>query len=117
MQIKYDYFIASFISFSIHAVVALYLIGFFYSEKQLRPVLSQPVSVNLIFEEEVKKLAKTITPVIKKVITQTPIETIVENKIQFTPEIQSTNINSLILEDQLIAFNLLQRYNLQILTL
>lgn len=105
MQIKYDYFIASFISFSIHAVVALYLIGFFYSEKQLRPVLSQPVSVNLIFEEEVKKLAKTITPVIKKVITQTPIETIVENKIQFTPEIQSTNINSLILEDQLIAKN------------
>ena len=105
MQIKSDYFIASFFSFSIHAFVALYLIGFFYSEKELRPVLSKPVSVNLIFEEEVKKLAKTIAPTVRKVVSQTPIEVIVENKILFNPEIKSSNINSLIQEDQLIAKN------------
>jgi colicin import membrane protein len=105
MQIKSNYFIASFISFLIHAAAILYLVGFFYSEKQLRPVLSKPVSVNLIFKEEVKKLAKTITPIVKKAIPQVSIEKIKENKIQFTPEIKSSSISSLMQEDQLLAKN------------
>jgi biopolymer transport protein TolR len=47
MQIKSDYFSASFISFAIHATIILYLTDFFYFEKQQRPVLSKPVNVNL----------------------------------------------------------------------
>ena len=54
MQIKSDYFTASFISFLIHAMIILYLTDFFYFEKQQRPVLSKPVNVNLLFKEEVK---------------------------------------------------------------
>ena len=49
MQIKSDYFSASFISFVIHATIILYLTDFFYFEKQQRPVLSKPVNVNLLF--------------------------------------------------------------------
>jgi len=45
MQIKSDYFSASFISFAIHASIILFLTDFFYFEKQQRPVLSKPVSV------------------------------------------------------------------------
>ena len=54
MQIKSDYFSASFISFVIHATIILYLTDFFYFEKQQRPVLSKPVNVNLLFKEEVE---------------------------------------------------------------
>ena len=54
MQIKSDYFTASFISFVIHATIILYLTDFFYFEKQQRPVLSKPVNVNLLFKDEAK---------------------------------------------------------------
>ena len=55
MQIKSDYFSASFISFAIHASIILFLTDFFYFEKQQRQVLSKPVSVSLVFKEEIKK--------------------------------------------------------------
>ena len=55
MQIKSDYFSASFISFVLHASIILFLTDFFYFEKQQRPVLSKPINVNLVFKEEIKK--------------------------------------------------------------
>ena len=55
MQIKSDYFTASFISFVIHATIILYLTDFFYFEKQQDQYLSKPVNVNLLFKDEAKK--------------------------------------------------------------
>jgi hypothetical protein len=52
MQIKSDYFSASFISFAIHASIILFLTDFFYFEKQQRQVLSKPVSVSLVLKRK-----------------------------------------------------------------
>ena len=56
MRVNKVYLEASFISFVIHGMIILYLLGFFYFESQERSVLSKPVNVNLLFEEKVKKL-------------------------------------------------------------
>ena len=101
MQIKSDYFSASFISFVIHATIILYLTDFFYFEKQQRPVLSKPVNVNLLFKEEVEiqsnqqeaKLEQAANP---EVLYQ------IDNKIELTPVIPDININQLIQEEELI---------------
>ena len=50
MQIKSDYFSASFISFVLHASIILFLTDFFYFEKQQRPGLSKLINVNLVFK-------------------------------------------------------------------
>tara|TARA_B110000003_G_scaffold47723_1_gene46154 strand:+ start:6661 stop:7293 length:633 start_codon:yes stop_codon:yes gene_type:complete len=80
MEIKSDYLIASFFSFLIHASLILFLMDFFYSEKQIRPVLSKTVDVNLIFEEEIIKakepLAVNEVPIIKNTFNKT-----IDNKI------------------------------------
>ena len=55
MKVNKVYLEASFISFLIHASMILYLLGFFYYERIQRPVLSKPINVNLIFQEEIKK--------------------------------------------------------------
>ena len=72
MEVKSEYLIASFFSFLIHALIILYLMDFFYSEKQIRPVLSQTVDVNLIFEEETikpKKLPEAVkAPSVNQVV-------------------------------------------------
>ena len=72
MEVKSEYLIASFFSFLIHALIILYLMDFFYSEKQIRPVLSQTVDVNLIFEEEIikpKKLPEAVkVPSVNQVV-------------------------------------------------
>ena len=101
MQIKSDYFSASFISFAIHATIILYLTDFFYFEKQQRPVLSKPVNVNLLFKEEVKiqtnqKEAKAEEATNPEVLYQ------IDNKIELTPVIPDININQLIQEEELI---------------
>lgn len=105
MQIKTDYLVASFFSFLIHAIMILYLMDFFYAEKQYRPVLSKPVSVNLLFEDEIKKMIKTnsIKPIVKDKKIELIKSSITDQKIQFTPVIQSTNIKDLIKEDNLIS--------------
>ena len=105
MQIKTDYFVASFFSFLIHAIMILYLMDFFYAEKQYRPVLSKPVSVNLLFEDEIKKMIKTnsIKPIVKDKKIELIKSSIIDQKIQFTPVIQSTDIKDLIKEDNLIS--------------
>lgn len=105
MQIKTDYLVASFFSFLIHAIIILYLMDFFYAEKQYRPVLSKPVSVNLLFEDEIKKMIKTnsIKPIVKDKKIELIKSSITDQKIQFTPVIQSTDIKDLIKEDNLIS--------------
>ena len=101
MQIKSDYFSASFISFVIHATIILYLTDFFYFEKQQRPVLSKPVNVNLLFKEEVEiqsnqQEAKVEQAANPEVLYQ------IDNKIELTPVIPDININQLIQEEELI---------------
>jgi TonB family protein len=62
MEIKSDYLVASFFSFLIHAMIILYLMDYFYSEKQSRPVLSKAVDVNLVFKEDITKLKTSPKP-------------------------------------------------------
>ena len=102
MQIKSDYLIASFISFLIHALIILYLMDFFYSEKQVRPILSKAINVNLLYKQDIKPISKTET--IEEKATINLINT-VENIISFSPKIESTSIRKLIREDQLIISN------------
>ena len=101
MQIKSDYFSASFISFVIHSTIILYLTDFFYFEKQQRQVLSKPVNVNLLFKEEVEiqsnqQEAKVEQAANPEVLYQ------IDNKIELTPVIPDININQLIQEEELI---------------
>ena len=102
MQIKSDYLIASFISFLIHALIILYLMDFFYSEKQIRPILSKAINVNLLYKENNKAISKI--EIIEEKPSINSINT-VENIISFSPKIESTNISELIREDQLIKSN------------
>ena len=102
MQIKSDYLIASFISFLLHALIILYLMDFFYSEKQVRPILSKAINVNLLFKQDIKPISKT--EIIEEKATTNSITT-VENIISLSPKIESTNIRNLIREDQLIMSN------------
>ena len=55
MKVNKFYLEASFISFLIHASMILYLLGFFYYDRIQKPILSKPINVNLIFQEEIKK--------------------------------------------------------------
>ena len=102
MQIKSDYLIASFISFLLHALIILYLMDFFYSEKQVRPILSKAINVNLLYKQDIKPISKT--EIIEEKATINSINT-VENIISFSPKIESTSIRKLIREDQLIISN------------
>jgi colicin import membrane protein len=89
MQINTNYTIASIFSFLIHASLILFLVGYFYSEKKVRPVLNNPIDVSLIFEQDAKisPMKKTI----KKPITQESYseKKIVSSKIPTTKTNQS----------------------------
>ena len=104
MQIKSDYFSASFISFAIHASIILFLTDFFYFEKQQRPVLSKPINVNLVFKEEIKKQNEFKTPQLKE-ISKSEALYLNDNKIEFSPIIPDINISQLIQEEELISQN------------
>ena len=84
MKVNKVYLEASFVSFMIHASIILYSLGFFYYESNQRSVLSKPINVNLIFQEEVQK--KAIIPIQKKVIKASEVE---ENKFQ-NEEVKNT---------------------------
>ena len=56
MKVNKVYLEASFVSFIIHGIIILYLLGFFYFESQQRSVLSKPINVNLLFEQPSKKI-------------------------------------------------------------
>ena len=104
MQIKSDYFSASFISFVLHASIILFLTDFFYFEKQQRPFLSKPINVNLVFKEEIKKQKEFKTSQLKE-ISKSEALYLNDNKIEFAPIIPDINISQLIQEEELISQN------------
>ena len=104
MQIKSDYFSASFISFVLHASIILFLTDFFYFEKQQRPVLSKPINVNLVFKEEIKKQKEFKTSQLKE-ISKSEALYLNDNKFEFAPIIPDINISQLIQEEELISQN------------
>jgi TonB family protein len=104
MQIKSDYFSASFISFVLHASIILFLTDFFYFEKQQRSVLSKPINVNLVFKEEIKKQKEFKTSQLKE-ISKSEALYLNDNKIEFVPIIPDINISQLIQEEELISQN------------
>ena len=108
MRVNKVYLEASFISFVIHGMIILYLLGFFYFESQERSVLSKPVNVNLLFEEKVNK--NNSNPIVQKTQTQEikssePIiqNNITEKSISFDSLIESVSFEDLLKEDDLIS--------------
>ena len=108
MRVNKVYLEASFISFIIHGMIILYLLGFFYFESQERSVLSKPVNVNLVFEEKVNKNNSNL--IIQKTQTQEikSSEPIIQNNtseksISFDSLIESISFEDLLKEDDLIS--------------
>ena len=108
MRVNKVYLEASFISFVIHGMIILYLLGFFYFESQERSVLSKPVNVNLVFEEKVYK--NKSNPIVQKTKTQKikSSEPIIQNNtseksISFDSLIESISFEDLLKEDDLIS--------------
>ena len=104
MKVNKVYLEASFVSFMIHASMILYSLGFFYYESNQRSVLSKPINVNLIFQEEVQK--KVQSPQLqKKVIQASAVEEIkfqnqeVKNTISFDSLITSISVEELLEEE------------------
>ena len=115
MQTRVNYLQASFLSFLIHACLFLYLVGFFYSDKQVRPILSKAVNVNIIVEDipakKIEELAKTM-PLLKEVKTITEKTNLVKN-ITEVPKISSQgsimNLQDLInQESQVLDSNIIE---------
>ena len=115
MQTRVNYLQASFLSFLIHACLFLYLVGFFYSDKQVRPILSKAVNINIIVEDipakKIEELAKTM-PLLKEVKTITE-KTNLDKNITEVPKISSQgsimNLQDLInQESQVLDSNILE---------
>ena len=104
MKVNKVYLEASFVSFMIHASMILYSLGFFYYESNQRSVLSKPINVNLIFQEEVQKKVQSPQPQ-KKVIEASAVEEIkfqneeVKNTISFDSLVTSTSVEELLEEE------------------
>ena len=104
MKVNKVYLEASFVSFMIHASIILYSLGFFYYESNQRSVLSKPINVNLIFQEEVQKKVQSPQPQ-KKVIQASAVEEIkfqneeVKNTISFDSLITSISVEELLEEE------------------
>lgn len=66
MRINKTYFEASFVSFLIHALILLYLLGFFYFESKQASILTKPINVSLIYKDQsALKINKTINKIIE----------------------------------------------------
>lgn len=107
MRINKVYLEASFISFLIHAVIILYLLGYFYFEAQERSILSRPIEVSLVFKEEVQP--KTKVNKIQESTFQDVTETkkisqdnIVDQSISFDSLIPSMSFEDLLEEENLV---------------
>ena len=92
----------------IHAFIILYSLDFFYYESQPRSVLSKPINVNLVFKEEIQKKTKINQSQKKKVDIVEKSEKLilddnVDNRLSFDSLINSSNIQDLIKEDELIS--------------
>tara|TARA_B100001250_G_scaffold200971_1_gene172324 strand:- start:1148 stop:1774 length:627 start_codon:yes stop_codon:yes gene_type:complete len=104
MKVNKVYLEASFISFMIHASIILYSLGFFYYESSQRSVLSKPINVNLVFQEEVKKKIQS-AQLQKKVTEPSKIEEIkfqneeIKNTISFDSLITSISVEELLKEE------------------
>ena len=104
MKVNKVYLEASFVSFMIHASIILYSLGFFYYESNQRSVLSKPINVNLIFQEEVQKKVQSSQPQ-KKVIEASAVEEVkfqneeVKNTISFDSLITSITVEELLEEE------------------
>ena len=104
MKVNKVYLEASFVSFMIHASIILYSLGFFYYESNQRSVLSKPINVNLIFQEEVQKKVQLPQPQ-KKVIEASAVEEVkfqneeVKNTISFDSLITSISVEELLEEE------------------
>ena len=101
------YLEASFISFLIHAVIILYLLGYFYFEAKERSILSRPIEVSLVFKEEVQP--KTKVNQIQESTFQDVTETkkisqdnIADQSISFDSLIPSMSFEDLLEEENLI---------------
>ena len=103
MKINKIYLEASFISFLIHALIILYLLGFFYFESKQRSMLSKPVQVNLLFQDNIieKEPAKLI---VDKVSNDSDTKTAaLDNKpISFDSLISSITVKDLIEEESML---------------
>ena len=106
MKINKIYLEASFISFLIHALIILYLLGFFYIESKQRSMLSKPVQVKLLFQDNIieKEPAKLI---VDKVSNDTDSKAVVldnfDNKpISFDSLISSISVKDLIEEESML---------------
>ena len=104
MKVNKVYLEASFVSFMIHASIILYSLGFFYYESNQRSVLSKPINVNLIFQEEVQKKVQSLQPQ-KKVIEASAVEEVkfqneeVKNTISFDSLVTSISLEELLEEE------------------
>ena len=108
MKVNKVYLEASFVSFIIHGIIILYLLGFFYFESQQRSVLSKPINVNLIFEQPSKKNDnKTQVQKIEKNVNESPQKIAqssrIEESISFDSLIESISPEDLLKEDILIS--------------
>ena len=105
MKINQIYLEASFISFVIHASIILYLLGFFYYESQQTSILSKPIEVNLLFEEQIevkKQVIQSSEP--REIKNDNPLNEIIPDKaISFDSLIPSVSLDDLIAEDKLIS--------------
>ena len=105
MRINKIYLEASFVSFLIHASIILYLLGFFYFESQERLLLSKPIEVSLIFQENVKEVKRnnSILEAKNVEINEVSNDVIDKKSISFDSLIPSISLNELIAEDKSIS--------------
>ena len=105
MRINKIYLEASFVSFVIHASIILYLLGFFYFESQERSLLSKPIEVSLIFQENVKENKKNNSILETKnfKINEISDSAVDKKSISFDSLIPSISLNDLIAEDKSIS--------------
>ena len=103
METNSKYLEASFISFFIHAIIILSMLGFFYKESTERSIISKPINVNLIFEQQAIT-PKDLAPISENktqvsILKDEPSQEAVKNEISFDELINSSNIKDLIDED------------------
>jgi len=103
METNSRYLEASFISFFIHAIIILFMLGFFYNQNPERSIISKPINVNLIFEQK-EVISKDMIPISKtknqvsNIKNELPAESI-QNEISFDELTNASNIKDLINED------------------
>ena len=106
MKINKIYLEASFISFLIHALIILYLLGFFYFESKQRSILSKPVQVNLLFQDSIveeKKAKLIVDKVSNDSDPKSEIFNNLDNKpISFDSLISSVSVKELIAEESIL---------------